>query len=42
LSTPDDLEQAQLLARKASGDAKAAQLLSGNEEIDDEIVGLPA
>src|SRR6478672_1633793 len=42
LSTPEDSERAQLLARKASEDAKAAQLLADNDEIADEIVGFHA
>lgn len=42
LSKPEDSEQAQLLARKASQDATAARLFAGNEEIADEIIGFHA
>ena len=42
MSRPEDSEQAEVLARKAGEDAKAARLLAGNEEISDEIVGFHA
>jgi HEPN domain-containing protein len=42
LSTPEQLELAKVLARKAEGDAKAMRLLAGNAEIDDESVGFHA
>lgn len=35
-------DSGQVLARKASEDAKAARLLAGNEQISDEIVGFHA
>lgn len=42
MSTPEQRELADVLARKAEGDAKAMRLLAANQEIDDESVGFHA
>jgi hypothetical protein len=42
LSTPDELNLAVILARKAEGDAKVLRLIAADSEIDDESVGFHA